>query len=59
MPVTLLGAEEEVVYAQVGQTVVLKPIQANGAVQKYMYWKLGETDLAYRNAVVGWVVTGE
>ncbi|XP_055359083.1 CD4-1 molecule isoform X2 [Betta splendens] len=54
---TVLGAYEEVVYAQVGQTVHLKP--ENGQIKPYMYWNWNGIELVHRNSLTGWATPNE
>ena len=45
---TLSGADE-VLYAQVGETVTLKPPQEYTPSVHYLYWYFGDLELAWRN----------
>lgn len=49
---TLLGAEE-VVYAQVGDTVTLKPPEGKNLQRQYLYWFFSDLQVAWRNSFGG------
>lgn len=51
-PLTPPGAQE-IVYAQVGQTVTLNPPANFKSPQYYLEWSFGETELAWSNYLNG------